>query len=75
MAESEPDADGVNVNLIVQEELVAIEPPFAHVPPPEFAKLLAFAPVIVKNGVPRTCGAVPTLETVTVVTPLVVPTP
>ena len=67
--------DGVKVNFIVQEELVAIEPPFTHVPPLAFAKLLAFVPVIVKNGVARTCGAVPVFETVTVVDVLVEPVP
>ena len=69
-----PVADGVNVKLTVQEELIEIVAPFAQVPVPAFAKLEAFAPAIVKYGVAKTCGPEPLFETVTVSGELVVPT-
>jgi hypothetical protein len=68
-----PVVEGVNVKRTVQDPLTAIVPPFTHVPPPALAKLDGLAPVIVKNGVANTSAAVPVLETVNVVAPLVVP--
>ena len=68
-----PVADGVNVKSTVQEELIAMVAPLAHVPVPAFAKLEALAPAIVKYGVAKTCGPEPLFETVTVSGELVVP--
>ncbi len=66
-------AEGVKVKMMVQDAEAAIEPPLAHVPVPVFEKFVGFVPVMVKNGVARTSGAVPVLETVIVNPPLVVP--
>ena len=66
-----PIAAGVNVRRMVQEELAAIVPALAHVPPLR-AKSEAFVPVSVKNGVAKISDAVPVFETVTVKGPLVV---
>jgi hypothetical protein len=73
VAAKAPVVEGVNVNRTVHEPLTAIVPPLTHVPVPELAKLDGLAPVIVKNGVAKTSAAVPVLETVSVVAPLVVP--
>ena len=48
VAASAPVVDGVKVNKIVQDALGAMVPPLAQVPPPELAKLVGLAPVIVK---------------------------
>lgn len=72
-ADRAPDAAGVNVKIMVQEELAAIVPAFAHVPP-DRAKSAALVPVMVKNGVESVSVPVPVFETVTVKPPLVVPT-
>ena len=67
-----PVAEGVKVRMMVQEPPAAIEPPLAQVPPLR-AKFVGLLPVRVKNGVARTSGAVPVLETVIVKGALVVP--
>jgi hypothetical protein len=62
-----PVADGVNVSSTVQVLVGRIVAPFAQVPEPAFAKLVAFVPLITKYGVDRTSFAVPTFWTVTVI--------
>ena len=43
-----PTADGVKVRKTVHDELAAILPPSAHVPPTTVRKFVGFVPVIVK---------------------------
>jgi hypothetical protein len=66
-------AEGVNVRMMVQDALAAMEPPLTQVPVPALAKFVGFVPVMVKNGVESTSGAVPVFETVIVKGALVVP--
>jgi len=66
-----PVPSGVKVRMTVQEPETAIVPPLAHVPP-DRAKSVPLAPVIVKKGVERTSAPVPMFETVTVNPALVV---
>jgi hypothetical protein len=63
MPVSGPVIEGVNVRFTVQDALTAIVAPFAQLPVPGFAKLVALAPVIEKYGVERTSEAVPVFET------------
>jgi hypothetical protein len=72
-AERAPIAAAVKVRRIVQEELAAIVPAFAHVPPLR-AKSAEFVPVIVKKGVDKISDAEPVFEMVTVSGELVVAT-
>ena len=67
VAASAPVVDGVKTMNAVHEVLAAMDAPLTQLPNPLFAKLEAFAPVIVKYGVASACAAVPVLLIVTTI--------